>query len=774
MPASRLAFLTLLFGLALGLGTGFMLFSGRPAVAGASPSKGGNAVERGATSKAPPAPDSPDVLAAVGDSPPTGQGATATSRGSLSNEARQAARRVSARTNATETDTSDWNHSISGSVVDATGAAIPGATVISNNSFVDYTRTVLAMGTNKAGRAYQGVPNVEESIAKSAQRTIDLRRRTRTVEPNAAGEFVLAGLRSGTHHLIAYAEGYIFEPVKADSGTTARLVGREVATFALDVRLVDGSQPTKAIVVVQAQPAPMPYEWTPADPELRLGSRNVELQVFAGNVRKVDWRTTVADQKSSTRTIDLDRDGAGPHRMDLERGQFLRVTVTGASDGEAAIGTWVKAAAAGGDTDWTSRTITSLSREAGGVYTVMGLAEGSYVIAVGRGGSAPELTLPVQVVPGVTEVEATLGELNLSRFVIVRCQTSGGEAVTGATVNGRWAGARGAPTEAVEQGMGEYWLAAGAPPKNESSAMLAVTAMNERYGKIVQEIDANTRELAVTFQEPAELAVQVVGDTSAGYTVRLQAKEMGAFDPYSLFSKGQRPTYKKLNVDGRAQFSGLQPGDYTAELIKTGLGDDALLPWRGAAVATQQAVTLRVGAQDLEMLVPTLHTLKVIVPGKDEGTNLTLMRKDGAQSPLGRNTGARRIKLGDDERALFLDVPAGEYRLRVSTASMFITVPCGEVTFEAAEPDSLVVVRAAAGKPGAEAGLKANDVVTAVDGEPIRGRRATVMVMKRIAESAVSLSVQRGDEELNIEIGPTGGRAVGIGDLGLVLLPHVR
>jgi hypothetical protein len=194
----------------------------------------------------------------------------------------------------------------------------------------------------------------------------------------------------------------------------------------------------------------------------------VQLQVFAGNVRSLDWRSYSSDFSAPTRKLDLARDGAGPHVFELTERTQLRIALEDLSTQEPRLQPWVKViaarAAAGGRNDDGFANARRLPREWDERYTAIDLTPGAYVIGAGRTDELPEVTATIEVGAGTTEASLQLGDVEMAQFLVVRCTGSAGELLTGvqfssAVAVGQGGRVRSGTIDRVERPGGEYWLA---------------------------------------------------------------------------------------------------------------------------------------------------------------------------------------------------------------------------------------------------------------------------------------------------------------------------
>lgn len=709
-------------------------------------------------------------------------------------QAKRAASRVAAGVfeGESEDDESTWTESITGTVTDVEGRPIAGAVVVSHNSVRNFGRRLRASSSADVGRAYRGFGSLEDDLAANAETQVDLRRRTRTAEVDSEGRFELEGLKPGTHTLRGYAEGYTFASVSADVGSLAQVIGIPVNEFELDLRLPDGTQPDEGFIELKGRNNSRDqfFEWSPDATTVRTSSQTIEFQAYAGDVRYLRNRETLADTTSRTMSLDIGRDGAGPHRVELIPAKFLRVRVVDESKVVPVLEPWVRALPAAdageGDDAWSSNTVVDLEREARDVFTMKDLAEGEWIVAAGRGTREPETTTSIVVGSGATEVEIALPEVDLSKFIVVRAKVPGGRPALnlGFTVAVVYTAGHhnSLGLQSMDRGMGVYWLSKpnleryGSPENIEE---LRLTATSPHFGSVVQPYDLGTDELELVFAPASEVHVSLRGDVSEAYTValsRLTGEDDESSRPFGGYMR-QGQLSKQVDADGRALFTGIQPGRYSITVTKSGQGRSRRWNWTHASIIEEETV-VRSGSNEVTLALPALHDVAVRAPELTENATMILAPADGFDpaNPWAAPS-TRRTNLDADLTGTFEDVPAGTYVLLSYNAQgshTTVTVPTGVVTFEVKKVDSLIVSNVQAGKHAAEAGLQNGDLVTAIDGEAVSGPSSQQLFMMRIIADDVELEVERGGSKLSITVSKIAGGQAAYQALGMGLMPHVR
>ncbi|MEM6673668.1 MAG: PDZ domain-containing protein [Planctomycetota bacterium] len=757
MNSARPALLALLFGLAIGVGIGFVL-GGRPdggVRAAPATVERGTAVSRGAS---PTVRDDRGAATLATVSAPDAS-TTASVDDGIEGAARAASAGVGARVTATfeGDDAADWTESISGTVVGPDGAPLEGATVAAQADGPSRTRLSAVRSTSSVGRAYEGPDSIDDALAERAESLIRSRRGLRTATTDAAGAFVLEGLPPGKNSLRAYADGLVFDRVEIYTGETARLKGQPVGAFRLEVLLPDGSTPDEAVVEIIEERRSQFYKWSREEPEVRLESRAANLKVLAGNVERLDWRTYASDYASKETRIELARDGEGPHVVELQARSPLRVVVSDESGLEPPLRSWVKvvpAARAEADLDSALDESEKLDRGDTAAFTAPDLAAGSYVVAVGRGEGDPEVTDTVEVTAGGTEHRVVLGAVDMERFVVARCVGPDGLPLGDVRFTyeiTRESGDYSGGANATERAPGEYWLTfsgLSTAGRAEPGVKVILSADSTSYGKIERELAPDESEVLVEFRPTCSLVVQVDGDLSVGFTVSATLIEDDEDENrFNGYSYGNERT--PIDETGHAELTGLQPGRYRVSLYK---GSDRR-SW--SAPAMNEEVQVSPTGANVRFVAPSFHVVQVYAPDVEVGTTMVIQKAGDSEYTFSQDW---YKEIDEEHRVVFSNVPAGDYVITcwgTTQWSQDVTVPCGEVLFEPQEINAYEVMSVEPDKLGAEAGLQKGDVVTAIDGKAFEGNTFYSLLQLGLSSGeAVVFTVQRGSTAVEISLGP--------------------
>ncbi|MGD2017566.1 MAG: PDZ domain-containing protein [Planctomycetota bacterium] len=759
MNTSRLALLTLVLGLGLGAGLGLLLGDGGgstveaagPAVPRFTGTPGGG--DRASASRG----DMASPLAAGRSAAPAADRGVADRV--LDADASAASRATIARLEGgAEEEAAAGSGTIRGVAFDENGAPLPGVTIVCRNREDPTAWSASEESTQRVGRAWRGPANVEEQLADSARDLLSARRRQRTATTDGEGRFEMSGLRAGEHSLSAYYEGLVFRSRDVHAGETATFIGTAVSEYRLELRLPDGSSPEEALLLVGTGRRPETHGWTREEPTVRLSKPTASIQALAGDVRRLEYRRYVSDFTSEVEFIDLDRDGDGPHLIQLEPRSVLRVSVEDRSDLEPPVKPWVRVVEAskaeGKEPGEVFGEGRSMERGWGDAYVATDLDEGAYLIGAGRGNGPAEVTAEVQLTGGLVEESLVLDGVDLSRFLVVRCSGPGGRKLSGVSFRVRVERADDSDTNgpsAITRGPGEYWLPFTGMLGKEGwtgveSAELSATV--EGYGELVRPITQGQTEVALAFEPSAELVVRVAGDVSPGFSVRavsIVRKENGSVRTLSSSRESQR-----VDAEGEAVITGLQPGLFRVELRKASSRGRG----RGEAIATEE-VTVRAGSQEVSFVAPTFHDVVVYAPDLPAGTGFWMQRKGGRGNGW---WGGNDAKLDEDHRARFKEVASGEYDLMCwnggGRSKMEVTVPTGEVLWEERVVNAYRVKSISPGKLAEKAGLQVGDVVTAVNGKEIDEDDFWQRLTLDLETEAVPLTIDRNGAVMQVDLGP--------------------
>lgn len=455
--------------------------------------------------------------------------------------------------------------------------------------------------------------------------------------------------------------------------------------------------------------------------------------------------------------MDLERDGPGPHVLQLAERSVLRVTVEDETPESERAPPWVRvvpeASARGRDAADVFEGVRPVRRLGDGPFEVPDLAPGTYVVGVGRSAGAPEVTDTVEVGAGVTEHVVTLGALEATGFLVARVLAPPGEALgrlrfrSSITVMDLERPTFLTPTE---RGDGVYWIPIDGIVDDETwtaESEVSLTVTSTEHGSLTQPLELGQTSVDFEFLAACTLDVRVEAADVAGLSVAASPIASADAEVSRTARIFDRPT--NLDADGRAQLTGLQPGLYRVALTRGGRSGRMAPP-----LATAE-VLLESGVHEVVLVPQAVHELVVHAPGAEVGARVYLTDVDATTSSMFNGWNA---KVGEDHRVTFTDIPAGDYLVRLLAAGfqqMRVTVPSGEVEFVADVLNAFVVESVAPGKLGAAAGLREGDVIVGLNGRDVNSNTFYNRLAVAIESAAVTLTVERGGRTTEVSLGPT-------------------
>jgi len=738
MKPAALAPLLLVVGIAIGFGAAVLLMGSGEAPRGSSAApitREEAAGSGGADAKELAAPGALPRAASSGGSD---SAAASDARAVLSRAAE------SARVAAAGAEESDGAGSFRGVVRDTSGAPVAGAVVLASPVRPRRDAYELGASTSEIGRAWDGHLPIESYYVEPMTRVLEERRLTRTATTDDEGRFVLEGLPAGRHSLNPFAEGFQGERLEANTGAEVELWLVPIASFEIEPRLPDGSQPERAVIELEADGRRRLYTWSPEEPSLRIPLRVATLKVLAGEVPSSGRRECLGTYTSEQRTIDLDVDGPGPHVFELASTPILRVAMIGADGEDPMESAWVRLDAGEGEPRRLSRIDET-------TYLIGDVDPGAYTITAGQLPDVEALSEPVRVEAGLNEFALDLPMPDPDDVLVLRCADAEGRPIEEVSMAFE-ARRPGGGTELLRvdpspRGRGEWsvpWTAL--VEDGEPFPGFEITANSEGLGIQRLVLDRKVTTAEFTFEEPCRLTVVVEGRREGGLHVSLWEGDLTSVPEFSTsITWTQSRLAPAVPESGRLELGPIQPGRYSLALLPNNS------PW-SAFPLTGREVVLRSGRQVETLRVPPLHDLVVQAPASAVGQRLTLSPEV--------SVGPYRYlmaSIDEDGRAVFAGIPVGEYRVRANSAhwsggEMLVTVPCGVVEFQSAEELGLEIRSIAESAPLGGSALRPGDVVLGT-----AERRATeegfwAGLATALAEGPVEVRVLRGGVERGLTL----------------------
>ncbi|HVS18106.1 MAG TPA: hypothetical protein VMT18_05860, partial [Planctomycetota bacterium] len=489
--------------------------------------------------------------------------------------------------------------------------------------------------------------------------------------------------------------------------------------------LEGGGRPSDGVIGVKRGNDERLYTWSSEAPLLRLPPGRVGLRGYSGLMQSELLRGDI-DSSHASRELSVEvADQAGvPLELVLTPRSGIRGRVLdafGAGTGRE----MVRLLALGSDGELDQDALAQSRRYvrlSGDRFHLLDLEPGLYAVGLSDWNQSLLAHQTVRVDGGVVEVELVVPEPDPDQHLVVRAFGPTGRALR--DLEFHWqssstSGSRSGGLQGRRAADGAYWLR---PKADYFAAWGAGTSYTLRIEHSVlgtREIALaqGQREVEVTYDEPVTLVVVVAGYAASGHVGKLQVGLAPVTDErpdagaerrrYSSHTRNEDP----FSPEGVARFEGLAPGRWKVELqAKTG-------EWQTRTVQTVEVLATS-GEQTVAMKLPALYDLVVVAPGLAEGGYLFVASASGEGPAKELFDGNSHAQIGADHRAVFRGLAAGDYVLRGNgvTEAVEVTVPCSEVHLDAKEPDCLRV--AIGDTEGAlyMAGLRAGDLILAVDG----------------------------------------------------------
>ena len=619
---------------------------------------------------------------------------------------------------------------IRGTVSNEFGEPITGATVI-RTSRDDADRTAKGGWSEGPGQGWSGYEPLGESLRRRAEVELARRARSITATSNDEGHFELEGLELGIHPIQCFAEGFTFKPTRAQTGAHLKLIGKPVGLFHIAPALPGGGAPATATVATfDVYDQQVLHRWTQEEPVLRLADRVAKIQVLHGGLERVHTGTYVADFKSDPRVVNLETDGAGPHEFELRPFDHLRIAVIDESKVAPPIEPWVKVVPAGED------DAGKLRRDGNGLFIAHELSAGAHEVHVGRGAGGAEVVESVMIAPGANEIEITLGEIDLSRFIIATCVDAKGRALDDVSFRYKTktaGGGGGGAFQPLERPGGEYWMSLDdlTHGNHEDVESISLRAWSPMRGSLERDVDLDTNRVRFEFREPCHLTVHVTGVEQTQVDVTVEFIVDGANDtPFRIH-------WMSVSPDGLTESQLLQPG--AAKVIVNLAGD---LGWDRDPIA-EKAVVLGEGEQTVTIAAPPVHDLIVHAPELEPGDDVALFL------PV---PGSYYDRIGSEDldetgRAVFPALLADRYMIQCirngALEQMYVDVPAGEVTFDPLEVNGFRIHTMKEGGLASQAGLRIGDIVTSAGGRAVDGQAWFYRMLLELSDGPMNVDYIR-------------------------------
>ncbi len=617
---------------------------------------------------------------------------------------------------------------IAGRVIDEDERPLPGAVVVA-------TRRPSARVSNAAhvGAAPPPEPTLEEHLREQAREWAERRAGRRRAMTGAEGAYALDALDADADYdLRAYAEGYVVEALGSSYGVApgnrVEFTARAVVEIPVQLVYAHGGAPQEGVVCVKRGDATTSYEWSTQQPNVRIADGRVVVRGYAGAVRASSHLGGDLDSEHASEEVSIDvmQNGAEPIRLVLEPRTGVRGRVVDDwGSGLQRLRAFALPLPSSGDVDLEALAGSNRSTfVSGGRYALLDLAPGRWTVGLGSWNGPVIVHAVVGVDAGVTEVDLVIPRPDPAKNLVVRAFGPAGRPLRDLDFDLRHEYANGSSSgnaEARRAPDGSYWLqptSSGASRGGgdffaswQDGTKWTLTARHAQLGSRTAELEEGQRELELRFAEPVSIRVVVEGYAGSGREGKLSVDarpvrdgEVGESSRWRAHRGGTN-----LSADGEARFDHLEPGTWRVSLT-TGTK-----PWGGDALDSRD-VTVAAGEQVVTLSLPVLHDVHVYAPGLEPGTYLSLREAEeeetGRTMRFGRG-GGRDTHVGDDHRAVFESVKAGEHLLGGDGIheEIRVVVPCGEIFVEARTPDCMRVTIGDVEGLLYQAGLRSGDLI---------------------------------------------------------------
>jgi len=660
---------------------------------------------------------------------------------------------------------------ISGRVVDAKGAPLAGVVL---RAVRHGDPVPLRPNVERAGAAAPPPPTLEERVRSAIADYYESGGEFGETTTGNDGRYRIGELRDGRYSVGAWKAGFAIGaapgPNSGDVRPDATLDwnAREVVTQRVTVELPDGKTAPCATVSWRKQGRDDPeggQGWVAEAPDLALQAGLFDLRASLGHpVEGPAWPDYLVSEW--TKATVAASGGGEPVVLRLVAKPVLRGRLalsTGGSPpnavvkarrlepGERADLELMRRNGDGIQSDWVNN----------GEYHFVDPKPGRWLLTVQRFWESPILAdATVDVADKTVQHDFTIPELDAATCVAVTVRGPEGSLLP--TANFQWKFERGNGSDwndctADRRDVGLWWLPLETARSGDfdplgnwgADARLYLIVSHEEYGTTAVEIWPTTRQTEVKFNAPATLVVTVpglVGGEFAGQ-VNLSLNRVGKGLAAASGGSGGEPNKE----EGIARLGPVEAGRWRLAMWVSSGKSHRWSQFEAASVE----LDLAPGENRASLAIPPLYRFEIRMPEGTEGQlQLELLGGKGSN----RRWGWGQVEKGAVPRAVFEDVPAGDYRVTLSGASagvMLVRVPGSGSAFDWT-PLAINALRVAYQETPGEIvaiGLKDGDLITAIDGKAISSHvDLQVMWTLARAQRELALTVVRGEESVVVKV----------------------
>ena len=556
---------------------------------------------------------------------------------------------------------------------------------------------------------------VEASLRSAAKDFTRQELRTFETHTDATGSFYLENLAHVAHTLRLERSGYMIIStsqgtwmVVARPGEELEFLAKPIIEVPVSVRHGDGTPAIGAIIRCSDQPiisdaewsqelfgqGRSEFSWSPTETTMRLPAGTVHLKAYGSPAGEAAPRQAVlAEARSESRHLVVNPGSPSePLVLELLSKPGIRGVLTelGSRSGNSAPRVMLMALEEGEQVDLNrlrhSEQTVYLYRNS--EFLFIDLTAGHYAVGVSREWGSPiSVHRVVEVSHGITRCDLELPPLGEERVLRVTVLDPDG-AITGGVSfgfshrsNGRSSSSSGGGTPRDNSGAHLYRIPTGSQTAYYDSQSeddyFALLVRKDGYGERNLPLSPGQEELVVQLEAEARVHVNIAGYVGSGLEGMLEVM----LYPVEAEEAGRSPSqdYESESPDGKgnAFFSGLAPGNFDIVLSKRRHYNSAD-NWDSPHELDRRRLVLRSGANDTNIMSPTLYPLDVFIPDAEEGQRVILMRASNSGE---RHTSQGQRSTDSSGNVHFEFLAPGGYLLKVGDIdSQPLTVPCGTVT----------------------------------------------------------------------------------------------
>lgn len=656
---------------------------------------------------------------------------------------------------------------IDGRVLDPSGRGVGGAVVMID---LETTPSRLA-DPSDIGALETGVPELETYLREQADAWAQMRARHRKVETAADGAYVVEGLDGEARYNVrATAEGHEVLPLgetrNVECGASVNFVAEPLHLVRIDLRDPDGAPMSQGAVQVRRGEDVRTYSWSADAPTLRLSPGPCALRGFSDPYAQTAWLNRDLDAEYASQEVSIDVTGyeeTSTVVLQLVARVGIRGTTAGPAQTAANFGVKIAPLLDGEEPDFEALKQIEPGSWFAQRFAFFDLAPGRYVVAVGPHWGDVAAHEVVDVSVGITEVELQLEADDPTNEFTVRALGPNGDPVY--LENLQYAlryekGSRSGTMRLVRRDFDAavYTFDSSDVIEDKIVESLTFTARDAIYGNKEVEIGPDERDLFVQYDAPVSIVTEVRGMAGAGLSGRLRVGVSRLDDDDD--GRGNSNYWAAMNDSrdvpgsGLVRHDALAPGRYSVVLYIGSRWD--------SREAERTEVTVMEGEGSVLFDAPVLYEVNVTTAGLSEDSVLYLAAADDEDNRSARmrgwNGGGYQAQVDERGYARFRDVLAGRYRLSSNRSqnSIEITVPGGDVLFEARAHDALRVSISDVDGFLHQSGLRSNDLIVEVTGVTPGDGRAMQSAVNGMngATSSITLTVMRDGAQVSITLPP--------------------